>query len=317
MGLSLQCRRINNEELNMTHIGFVGLGHMGHPMAKNLLKAGFTVSVYDVMPDAISTMVSEGAQAASSLTEVAQNADVIITMLQNGQQVKEVCLQENGLFANAKKDLLFIDSSSIEISVCRELHAIAKSKLIAMVDAPVSGGVAGAETGGLTFMVGGSEVDFKRAQPILEKMGKKIVHAGSDGLGQAAKICNNLILAISMIATCEGFVLGEKLGLDPKKFFEISSSASGQCWSMTSYCPIPGIIEKAPSNNDYQPGFMAKMMLKDLRLAQNAAEQIKSAIPLGAEAAELFTLFVNQGFGEMDFSGIVKMIKGDINSQTI
>lgn len=296
----------------MTNIGFVGLGHMGHPMAKNLVKAGFALAVYDVVPKAIDALVSEGAKAAASLAEVAQNADVVITMLQNGKQVKEVCLQENGIFANAKKDLLFIDSSSIEISICRELHTIAKSKSIAMVDAPVSGGVAGAETGGLTFMVGGSEADFNRANPILEKMGKKIIHAGADGLGQAAKICNNLILAISMIGTCEGFVLGEKLGLDPKKFFEISSSASGQCWSMTSYCPIPGIIEKAPSNNNYQPGFMAKMMLKDLRLAQDASEQIKSAIPLGAEAAELFAMFVNQGFGEMDFSGIVNMIKGDL-----
>lgn len=281
---------------------------MGNPMAKNLIKAGYELVVYDVMPQAVTALTQHGAKAATSLADAAKNADVIITMLQTGQQVKDVCLGEKGLFANARQNVLYIDSSSIEIDASRELHKIAAEKGIGMVDAPVSGGTAGAEAATLTFMVGGEEKNFARAQPILEKLGKKIVHAGTAGNGQAAKICNNLILGISMIAVSEGFSLGQKLGLDPKKFFEISSNASGQCWSMTSYCPIPGIVEKAPSNNDYKPGFMAKMMLKDLRLAQHAAEGVNAVIPLGAETTELYSLFVSQGNAEVDFSGIVKMI---------
>lgn len=279
-------------------------------MAQNLLKAGFNVTVYDVVPAAIKELTTQGAVAAKSLADAAKNADVIITMLQTGQQVSDVCLQLEGLFANAKKNVLYIDSSSIEITTTKELHKIAESKSIAMLDAPVSGGVAGAKAATLTFMVGGSEKNFLQAKLLLEKMGKKIVHAGSAGHGQAAKICNNLILGISMIAVSEGFSLGRKLGLDPKKFFEISSNASGQCWSMTSYCPVPGLVEQAPSNNDYKAGFMAKMMLKDLRLGQHAAESVGASIPLGAEASELYSFFVNQGNGEVDFSGIIKMIAG-------
>jgi 3-hydroxyisobutyrate dehydrogenase len=295
----------------MTQIGFVGLGHMGNPMARNLLKAGFSVTVFDVVPDAIRLLEKEGAMGAASLAEVAKNADVIFTMLQTGEQVKEACLKENGLFAQAKKNVLYIDSSSIEIATTSELHAEAKRKGIAMLDAPVSGGVAGAEAATLTLMVGGSDEHYLRAKPILEKLGKKIVHAGPGGHGQAAKICNNLILGISMIAVCEAFNLGMKLGLDPKKFFEISSTASGQCWSMTSYCPVPGLVEKAPSNVDYKAGFMAKMMLKDLHLAQHAAESAGANISLGAQAAEMYSLFVNEGNGEVDFSGIIKMIGGE------
>jgi len=292
----------------MTQIGFVGLGHMGNPMVRNLLKAGFSVTVFDVVPDAIHLLEKEGAIGATSLAEVAKNADVIFTMLQTGEQVKEACLKENGLFAHAKQNALYIDSSSIEIATTHELHAEAKRKGIAMLDAPVSGGVAGAAAATLTLMVGGSDEHYLRAKPILEKLGKKIVHAGPGGHGQAAKICNNLILGISMIAVCEGFNLGMKLGLDPKKFFEISANASGQCWSMTSYCPVPGLVEKAPSNFDYKPGFMAKMMLKDLHLAQHAAESSGANIPLGVQAAEMYSLFVNEGNGEVDFSGIIKMI---------
>ena len=294
----------------MKNIGFVGLGHMGNPIARNLIKAGFNVTVYDVVPAAVQSLVSQGAAAANSLSDVVKNAEVVFTMLQSGQQVSDVCLKEDGLFAHAKKNILYIDSSSIEISVTRELHKHAEKKGIAMIDAPVSGGVAGAEGATLTFMVGGSEENFSRAQPILEKLGKKIIHAGAAGSGQAAKICNNLILGISMIAVSEAFSLGEKLGLDAKKFFEISSNASGQCWSMTSYCPVPGLVEKAPSNNQFKPGFTAKMMLKDLHLGQRAAESVGAVIPLGAEAAELYTLFVNKGFGDLDFSGIIKLIGG-------
>ena len=293
----------------MTQIGFIGLGHMGQPMVCQLLQAGYSVKVYDVMPSAIQALVEQGAIATTSVMDVTENVDIVITMLQTGQQVKDLCLRANGIFTQLKEDSLYIDSSSIEITITRELHQLAESKGISMVDAPVSGGVAGAEAGTLTFMVGGTEKNFLHAQPILKKMGKKIIHAGGAGHGQAAKICNNLILGISMIAVCEGFTLAEKLGLDPEKFFEISSNASGQCWSMTSYCPVPGILEKVPANNDYQPGFMAKMMLKDLRLGQHAAEAVNASIPLAAEATELYTMFVNQGNGEVDFSGIIQMIK--------
>ncbi len=292
----------------MTNIAFIGLGHMGHPMVQHLLKAGFKVHVFDVLAAAMQSLVTEGAIAAHSVKEAVQDADVIITMLQTGQQVREVCLEPNGFFAHVKQNVFYIDSSSIEITTTRELHKIAEKRGIAMVDAPVSGGVAGAEAATLTFMVGGTEENFNRGKPFFTKMGKKIVHAGAAGSGQAAKICNNLILGISMIAVSEAFQLGQKLGLDPKKFFDISSNASGQCWSMTSYCPVPGLVDKAPANNEFKPGFMAKMMLKDLRLAQHAAESVNAVMPLGAEATELYNLFVNQGNGEVDFSGIIKML---------
>jgi 3-hydroxyisobutyrate dehydrogenase len=291
-------------------IGFIGLGHMGNPMVHNLLKAGYSVSIFDVVPEAMQTLAKQGATITTSLREIAEKSDVIFTMLQTGSQVEEVCLAEDGLFTHANKNLLYIDSSSIEINTTLKLHQEAQRLGIAMLDSPVSGGVAGAEAATLTIMVGGNENHFTKALPLLEKLGKKIIHAGPNGSGQAAKICNNLILGISMIAVCEGFNLSTKLGLDPKKFFDISSSASGQCWSMTSYCPVPGLVEKSPANFDYQPGFMAKMMLKDLRLALHAAETAKATLPLGAEAAELYSLFVNQGHGDLDFSAIMQMIAG-------
>ncbi len=294
----------------MKTIGLIGVGHMGRPMAKNLIKAGYDVFVYDVMPQAMATLVEAGAKASESLVSLAQHADVIMTSLQTGQQVMDVCLEEKGVFANAKQGIIYIDCSSIDIAVTKHLHAEAKKRHIAMLDSPVSGGVAAAEAATLTFMVGGSEEYFQRAEPLLKSMGKKIIYAGDAGSGQAAKICNNLLLGISMIGVSEAFTLADKLGLDVKKFFEISSNASGQCWSMTSYCPVPGILEQVPSSHDYQPGFMAKMMLKDLRLAHHAAEAVDTAIPLGAVATELYELFVNQGFGEMDFSGIIRMIAG-------
>lgn len=292
----------------MTTIGFIGLGHMGNPMVHNLLKAGFKVNVYDVMPAAVQSVTKDGAIAADSLASLAENSDVIITSVQTGQQVSDVCMLHDGIFSHIKPGKLYIDCSSIDITTTHILHDEAAKLDIAMVDAPVSGGVAGAQAGTLTFMVGGSETDFERAQAILKVMGKKIVHAGPPGSGQAAKICNNLLLGISMVGVCEAFSLAEKLGLDAKKFFDISSSASGQCWSMTSYCPVPGIIENAPSNNNYNPGFMAKMMLKDLRLAHHAAEAVNSAIPLGAAVTELYELYVNQGDGDKDFSGIINFI---------
>lgn len=292
----------------MKTIGFIGLGHMGHPMAQNLLKAGYKLIVHDVNPAAVQSMEKEGAAAADSLAELAHDSDVIITSVQTGQQVVDICLTHDGVFTHIKPGTLVIDCSSIDIATTHMLHDEAEKLQITMLDAPVSGGVAGAQAATLTFMVGGSSEAFEKAKPILQVMGKKIVHAGNPGSGQAAKICNNLLLGISMVGVCEAFALADKLGLDMKKFFEISSSASGQCWAMTSYCPVPGIIENVPSNNHYQPGFMAKMMLKDLRLAHHAAEAVNAAIPLGASVAELYELYVNQGFGEKDFSGILQFI---------
>jgi 3-hydroxyisobutyrate dehydrogenase len=294
----------------MKTIGFIGLGHMGQPMAINLLKAGFAVHVYDVVPDAVKAVAEQGGKAEQRIADMADKCDVIITMVQTGKQVEGVCLGESGIFAHLGKDKLFIDCSSIDIVTTRTLHEEATKRGINMLDAPVSGGVAGATAGTLTMMVGGSTANFERAQPFLNVLGKKIIHAGAPGSGQAAKICNNLLLGISMIGVCEAFTLAEKLGLEPKKFFEISSNASGQCWSMTSYCPVPDIIDNVPSNRHYEPGFMAKMMLKDLRLAQHAAEAVSTAIPIGAVTAELYDLYVNQGHGEKDFSGIINLISG-------
>ncbi|OGT53951.1 MAG: 3-hydroxyisobutyrate dehydrogenase [Gammaproteobacteria bacterium RIFCSPHIGHO2_12_FULL_42_13] len=292
----------------MTTIGFIGLGHMGRPMAENLLKAGHAVIVYDIVKAAMEALTKAGASAAPTVAALANAADVIITSLQTSQQVNDICLRPDGIFSNARQGLLYIDTSSIDMVATRALHSEAERLQIAMLDAPVSGGVAGAKAASLTIMVGGEETAFERALPILSQLGKKIVHAGASGSGQAAKICNNLLLGISMIGVAESFTLAEKLGLDAKKFFEISSNASGQCWSMTSYCPVPGILPEAPASNGYQPGFMAKMMLKDLRLGQHAAEAVQSALPLGSLAAELYELYVNQGFGETDFSGIINFI---------
>jgi 3-hydroxyisobutyrate dehydrogenase len=292
----------------MTTIGFIGVGHMGNPMVQHLLKAGFTVWVYDVMPEAVKPVLQVGALHAETIENLVLHSDIIMTSVQTGQQVSDICLSSKGIFACAKPSLLYIDCSSIDITMTKNLHKVAEENQIAMLDAPVSGGVAGATAATLTFMVGGTEANFQRAQPILSVLGKKIIHAGLAGMGQAAKICNNLLLGITMIGVAEAFALAEKLGLDQKKFFDISSNASGQCWAMTSYCPVPDIIENVPANRQYQPGFTAKMMLKDLRLGQHAAESVSAAIPLGAHAAELYELYVNQGFSEIDFSGIIRFI---------
>lgn len=292
----------------MTRIGFIGLGHMGRPMAKNLLQSGFEVHIYDVVTEAYSSLVEAGAIVEPSIAVLTEQVEVVITSVQTSQQVHSICLNPEGIFPHAKPHLMYIDCSSIDITTTQALHQAAKERKLSMLDAPVSGGVAGAASGTLTFMVGGEESDFLTAQPILKAMGKKMVYAGSGGGGQAAKICNNLLLAISMIGVCEAFSLAKKLGLDQKKFFEISSNASGQCWSMTSYCPVPGMVDNVPANRDYQPGFMAKMMLKDLRLGQHAAESVDASIPLGSLATELYELFVNQGFGEKDFSSIIHFI---------
>jgi len=292
----------------MATIGFAGLGHMGFPMAINLIKAGHQVTGYDLQQSALQNFSNSGGIIARNLHEAAQEKDIIITMLQTGQQVLDVCLGDNGLFNSIKKGSLFIDCSTIDINSSREIHKLAKENQLQSIDAPVSGGVAGASAGTLTFMVGGTIEAFDLAQPILAVMGQKIIHAGAAGSGQAAKICNNMILGISMIAISEAFILGEQLQLSPQKLFEVVSNSSGQCWAMSKYAPVAGILVNVPANNDYKPGFAATMMLKDLLLSQHAAKSVNLETPLGAKATALYQHFIDQGLGEFDFSAIIKMI---------
>ena len=295
----------------MAKIVFIGLGNMGGPMAQNLVTAGHTVVGVDVSPQAVEQLVAAGGQAAENLGTAVADADIVVTMLPSGREVNEIYLGADGVLAHAKPGSLLIDSSTIDVETARNVAASADAKGIMMVDAPVSGGVGGAQGGTLTFMVGGSDEAFEMAKPVLEAMGKTIVHAGGSGNGQAAKICNNMVLGISMIAVSEAFLLAEKLGLDAQKLFDISSKSSGQCWSMTSYCPVPGPVPTSPANRDYQAGFSANMMLKDLRLAQEAARGVRAATPLGAGAAAIYSQYVEGGDGGRDFSGIFRFLRGE------
>jgi 3-hydroxyisobutyrate dehydrogenase len=294
----------------MATIGFIGLGNMGLPMAKNLLKAGHAVQGFDVSRPQAEALAAAGGKAAASVKAAASGAGVVITMLPAGAQVREVYLGAEGVLAAAGRDALLIDSSTIDVETARAVAAAAAARGLAMLDAPVSGGVGGATAGTLTFMVGGSDAAFARAKPVLEQMGKTIVHAGGAGNGQAAKICNNMILGVSMIAVSEAFVLADKLGLDARKLFDISSKSSGQCWSMTSYCPVPGLVPTSPANRDYQAGFTAAMMLKDLQLAQDAAKAAGAKTPLGADAAKIYSQYVATGEAGRDFSGIIRFVRG-------
>jgi len=294
----------------MATIGFIGLGNMGSPMAKNLVTKGHEVKVFDLSEEAVKTLVDAGAARADSAGEAARDVQVVVSMLPAGKHVKAVYMGEHGVLENAAPGTLLIDSSTIDVDSAREVAAAAEARGFEFVDAPVSGGVAAAAGGTLTFMVGGSDAAFGKADPILACMGKAIIHAGGHGTGQAAKICNNMVLGITMIATCEAFVLAEKLGLDHQKLYDISSKASGQSWSLTSYCPVPGPVPTSPANNDYKPGFAAAMMLKDLRLAQDAAESAGANTPLGHDAMELYEKFAAAGEDGTDFSGIINMLRG-------
>ncbi len=293
----------------MATIGFIGLGNMGAPMATNLLGAGHRVTGFDLAPRAIEALAAKGGQAAASAAEAAAAGDIVITMLPAGPQVRSVYLDEGGVLANARRSALLIDCSTIDVETARAVAAAAQRAGFDMLDAPVSGGVAGAEAASLTFMVGGAVEVFARAQPVLAAMGRTIIHAGPAGNGQAAKVCNNMILGVSMIAVCEAFSLADRLGLEPQTLFDISSKSSGQCWALTSYCPVPGPVPASPANRDYAPGFTAAMMLKDLRLAQQAAGATATATPLGAAAANLYQMFVDEGAGALDFSGIYRLIR--------
>jgi 3-hydroxyisobutyrate dehydrogenase len=294
----------------MARIGFIGLGNMGLPMAQNLIKAGHQVEGVDLSTATTDKLRAAGGAVAETAKIAAARADVVITMLPAGQQVREVYLGPGGVIENANEGTLLIDSSTIDVESARFVASAAEQRGLLMIDAPVSGGVTGAQAGSLTFMVGGPTAAFVRARSILELMGKTIVHAGGSGNGQAAKICNNMILGISMIAVSEAFVLAEKIGLDAKTLFDISSKASGQCWSLTSYCPVPGLVPSSPANRDYQAGFTTAMMLKDLQLAQEAARAANVATPLGAEAAALYGLHAGQGNVGEDFSGIIRFLRG-------
>jgi len=294
----------------MATIAFIGLGNMGAPMMRNLLKAGHTVRAFDLSEAACNAAREAGATIASAPGAAAAEAEVVVTMLPAGKHVREVYMGDGGIIASARPNSLFIDSSTVDVESARAVAKAAADKGHVMVDAPVSGGVGGAEAGTLTFMVGGEDEAFKRAEPILANMGKAIIHAGGPGNGQAAKICNNMILGISMIAVSEAFALAEKLGLESQKLFDIASKSSGQCWSLTSYCPVPGPVPTSPANRDYEPGFAAAMMLKDLKLAVEAGQTSGSPLPLGGEAAQLYALFCNAGHGGVDFSGIVNMLRG-------
>ena len=294
----------------MASVGFIGLGNMGAPMMRNLLKAGHAVKAFDLSDAARAAAATAGAQVASGATEAAQGVDLVVTMLPAGKHVASVMLGETGLLAAAAPGTLFIDSSTIDVATARQVAEAAAQAGHAMIDAPVSGGVGGAEAGTLTFMVGGPDAAFARAKPFLEAMGKTIVHAGGPGNGQAAKICNNMLLGISMIGTCEAFTLAEKLGLDHQKLFDIASKSSGQNWSMTTYCPVPGPVPTSPANRDYKAGFAGAMMLKDLKLAVEAAAAAGASVPLGAEAAQLYAMMVSGGNGGLDFSGIIHLLRG-------
>ncbi len=292
----------------MTRVAFIGLGNMGSGMAANQAKAGREVVAFDLNAEAIARAKEQGMTGAASAGDAVKDADIVITMLPAGQHVSQVYLES--ILPNARKDALLIDCSTIDVDSARTVARDASMQGFRAADAPVSGGTAAASGGTLTFMVGCREQDFADFEEALKPMAKAIIHAGSSGAGQAAKICNNMLLGISMIATSEAFVLAERLGLDAQKFFDIASKASGQCWSLTSYCPWPGPVPAAPSNRDYEGGFAAAMMLKDLKLAQDAAESSGAATPLGGAAEALYGEFVQRGHANKDFSAIVQMLRG-------
>jgi len=290
----------------MAKIAFIGLGHMGGGMAPNLAKAGHDVRAFDLVAAAVEHAVDGGCAAAGSAADAVKGADVVITMLPAAQHVRAVF--ENDVAPNATKGALLIDCSTIDVASARAVGGAMTAQGFDFVDAPVSGGIAAAASGNLTFMVGGSDAAFAKAQPYLEPMAKAVIHAGDLGAGQAAKICNNMILGATMAATCEAFAMAERLGLDLQTFYDISSKASGQSWSMTSYCPVPGVGPDTPADHDYEGGFAAALMLKDLRLAMDAAQSAGAYTPMGAEAEKLYQRFVDRGGGNKDFSGLIRMI---------
>jgi len=294
----------------MQTIAFIGLGNMGSGMAANLARAGHSVRAFDLSSAALDRAEAHGIARSASGAAAVDGADAVVTMLPAGTHVRAA--YEGELFAAAHRQALLIDCSTIDVATAREVGEAASARGLAMVDAPVSGGTTAADAGTLTFMVGGSEAAFARAQPILLAMGRAVIHAGGPGAGQAAKICNNMILAVTMVATCEAFALARKLGLEDQTFFDIASKASGQSWSLTTYCPVPGPVPTSPATRDYEGGFAAALMLKDVRLALEAGRSVGQALPLGAEAGAMYELFAGLGQGGRDFSAILKLLDGTL-----
>ena len=294
----------------MTTIAFIGLGNMGNPMAANLVRAGYLVQGFDLVPENLALAKDNGVTVMNDATAAVINAEAVITMLPAGKHVLSVYEE---IAPWAPQGTLFIDCSTIDVESARQAHGIAAQNGHVSVDAPVSGGTAGAAAGTLTFMAGGSEDAFAKAEPLLKPMAGRVVHCGEDGAGQAAKICNNMMLGISMIGVCEAFVLAEKLGLSHQALFDVASTSSGQCWSLTSYCPVPGPVPNSPANRDYHPGFAAALMLKDLKLSQEAAQAAGTETPLGAHAASIYETFNAIGQGGTDFSGVIRMLRGEVS----
>jgi len=297
--------------IGSANVGFIGLGNMGAPMAANLVTSGLKVSGFDLVPALRQASAETGVQITDSASAVVADADIVVTMLPGGAQVVSVW---KDILTAAKPGALFIDCSTIDVASARAAHALAAERGIASLDAPVSGGVGGAKAATLTFMVGGSAEAFARGKPVLERMGKRIVHCGEAGNGQVAKICNNMILGASMIAVSEAFVLGEKLGLSHQALFDVASASSGQCWSLTSYCPVPGPVPASPANNGYRPGFTAALMLKDLKLAEAAANSVNASTALGAHAARIYQQFADGGSSASDFSAIINLVRQQTES---
>ena len=289
-------------------IGFIGLGNMGGGMAANLVKAGHEVRAFDLAEMALAHAVENGCIRMATAREAAADVEAVVTMLPAGKHVRRVYTE--CVIGAAPTNAILIDCSTIDVASAKAVAAQAAEQGHQMVDAPVSGGIAAANSGTLTFMVGGAEEGFARAEPILAAMGKAVIHAGGGGAGQAAKIANNMLLGATMVATCEAFLLAKKLGLDLQTFYDISSKASGQSWSMTSYCPVPGVGPETPADRDYQGGFAAALMLKDLKLAMAAAQDADASVPMGAAAESLYQAFANGGNGGLDFSAIIKMLEG-------
>ena len=290
----------------MASIAFIGLGNMGGPMAANLVKAGEKVTAFDLVAASRDQASADGAAIAETSLAAVKGAHVVVTMLPAGKHVLSVW---NEVVPAMAKGALIIDCSTIDVESAKQAHALAAKHGAASIDAPVSGGTGGARAATLTFMCGGEQKAFAAAKPVLEKMGKKIVHCGGGGAGQAAKICNNMILGVSMIAVSEAFALAEKLGLSHQALFDVASTSSGQCWSLTSYCPVPGPVPTSPANNDYKPGFASALMVKDLTLAQDAAKAAGAATPLGRHAQEIYKAFDAEGNGGVDFSGIIQHVR--------
>jgi len=290
----------------MANIAFIGLGNMGGPMAANLVKAGHKVQGFDLVQASKDAAKADGISIAATAADAVKGAEIVVTMLPAGKHVLSVWKE---IIPSVGNSTLMIDCSTIDVESARLAHAHATDHNLAAIDAPVSGGTGGAKGATLTFMCGGTTAAFTKAKPVLENMGKKVVHCGEAGAGQAAKICNNMILGISMIGVSEAFALGEKLGLSHQALFDVASTSSGQCWSLTSYCPVPGPVPASPANNEYRPGFAAALMLKDLRLSQEAAKAAGAATPLGAHAESIYDAFEKAGHGGVDFSGIIKHLR--------